>query len=223
MIKLQSTNSVAVNGVKILVYGGPGAGKTVLCSTAPAPIILSAESGLLSLRRFNLPFIEIKTIADLIEAHTWAKSSAQAKQFQTICLDSISEIAEVVLKAEMARNKDPRKAYGEMQVAMTNIIRDFRDLDGKHVYFSAKMERVKDDASGAILFAPLMPGQKTGPAMPYFFDEVFRLFVGKSPEGQEFRALRTRPDFQSDAKDRSGMLDEVEQPNLSHIIAKIMQ
>lgn len=224
MIKLQSTADVGLrNGVKMLVYGGAGAGKTVLCSTAPAPIILSAESGLLSLRRVRLPYIEIKTLQDLIEAYNWCKSSREAAQFATICLDSISEIAEVVLESEKQRQKDPRKAYFELQTILEKIVRDFRDLPGKHVYFSAKMEATKDGNTGAVMYGPSMPGQKIGPSLPYFFDEVFRLFVGKDPtNNQEFRALRTRPDYQSDAKDRSGMLDELEYPDLSRIIAKIM-
>lgn len=223
MIKLQSTSQAgAQNGVKMLVYGRPGVGKTVLCSTAPRPVILSAESGLLSLRRMNLPFIEVKSMAQLQEAYQWALTSREAANFDTLCLDSLSEIAEVVLESERQRTKDPRKAYWDLQVLFDKIVRDFRDLPRKHVYFSAKQEASKDAVTGATMFGPSMPGNKIGANLPYFFDEVFQLFVGKDPHGKEFRALRTRPDFQSDAKDRSGMLDEIEYPNLTQIIAKIM-
>ena len=62
-IKLVSTrDAAAIQGVKMLVSGPPGAGKTRLCATLPNPIILSAESGLLSLAECDLPAIEIKHI-----------------------------------------------------------------------------------------------------------------------------------------------------------------
>jgi len=44
-IKLNSTSAIAATGVKILVYGQAGAGKTTLITTLPNPIILSAEGG----------------------------------------------------------------------------------------------------------------------------------------------------------------------------------
>lgn len=48
-INLRNTNDVSINGVKVLVYGQAGAGKTHLIRTLPHPVILSAEGGLLSL------------------------------------------------------------------------------------------------------------------------------------------------------------------------------
>ena len=93
-----STQSASSNhGVKALVYGRSEAGKTYMARTAPAPIILSAESGLLSLRDVNLPVIEVDSVAKLADIHKWLLSSHEAKQFYTVYIDSISEIAEVVL------------------------------------------------------------------------------------------------------------------------------
>lgn len=218
---LQSTASVGNNGVKVLVYGRAGTGKTTLAATVPAPVILSAESGLLSLRRFNLPFWEIKTIHDLRMALSWAATSAEARQFATIFIDSVSEIAEVILAHEKRNTKDPRKAYGEVLTQTIELVRQFRDIPGRHVVVTAKEEQTKDEASGMVLLGPSMPGNKLGQQLPYFFDEVFRLFVGKDGTGVPFRALRTAPDFQSDAKDRSGALDELEPPDLSHVFRKI--
>ena len=47
-----------LNGVKVLVYGQAGAGKTVLASTAPAPFLISAEGGELSLRNVQIPMVK---------------------------------------------------------------------------------------------------------------------------------------------------------------------
>lgn len=222
-IKLTTTRQAALlNGVKVLVYGKAGHGKTRLCETAPQPIIISAEAGLLSLRHTDIPVIEIATIQDLDDALAWAKDSAESKQFWTICVDSISEIGEVVLSNAKKSSKDPRQAYGELIDKMGTIIRGFRDLPGKHVYISAKQEVIKDDFSGLSTYGPGMPGSKMGPAMPYFFDEVFRLGIGKLQDGSEYRFLQTRPDMQYDAKDRSGCLDMLEPPDLSGVFNKII-
>ena len=222
MIQLQSTATVAAtNGIKMLVYGRAGRGKTTLCATCPAPVIFSAESGLLALSQFNLPFVQIDNINQLRDCYNWARTSQEARQVQTLCLDSLSEIAEQVLTKAKAGVKDPRQAYGTLIEEMTSIIRGFRDLPGFHVYMSAKQEMVKNEVTGVVMAGPSMPGSKLGQQLPYFFDEVFQLDIeGTGP--QSYRYLRTQPDFMNEAKDRSGRLAPVEEPHLGKVIAKII-
>lgn len=219
-INVKTTGSLAANGVKVLVYGQAGAGKTSLVKTVPKPIVLSAEGGLLSIQDADLPFIEISDMDTLKEAYTWLAESEEAKQYQSVALDSISEIAEVVLNTEKKATKDPRQAYGAMQEQMADIIRAFRDLPGRHVYMSAKLEKTQDEM-GRVLYAPSMPGNKTGQALPYFFDEVLALRVEKDGEGVTHRALMCDSDGLWLAKDRSGKLEAWEAPDLGAVIAKI--
>jgi hypothetical protein len=219
-INLKSTGNLAGNGVKLLVYGAAGAGKTSLIPTLPSPIVLSAEGGLLSIQDAELPYIEITTMAELQEAYKWLAESAEAAQFESVAIDSISEIAEVALNYEKKVNKDPRAAYGSMQEQMADIIRVFRDLPAKHVYMSAKLEKTSDEM-GRILYAPSMPGNKTGQSLPYFFDEVLALRVEKDADGVAQRALMCDSDGLWLAKDRSGKLDAWEAPDLQYIIRKI--
>lgn len=219
-INVKTTGSLAANGVKVLVYGQAGAGKTSLIKTLPSPIVLSAEGGLLSIQDADLPFIEISDMATLQEAYKWLTEADEAKAFKSVALDSISEIAEVVLNAEKKATKDPRQAYGAMQEQMADIIRAFRDLPGRHVYMSAKLEKTQDEM-GRVLYAPSMPGNKTGQALPYFFDEVLALRVEKDGEGNTQRALMCDSDGLWLAKDRSGKLDMWEAPDLSAVFAKI--
>ena len=236
-LNFTSTEQLAQsNGVKVLVYGDSGMGKTVLSATAPAPVLLSAESGVLSLQRqnlvklfgennqhicYNIPTITISTVDELTEAYEWMSKSAEAVQFQSVCIDSISEIAEVVLNNAKRTVKDPRQAYGELIEKMETVIRLFRDLPGKNVYMSAKMEPSKDELTGIIKYGPSMPGSKLGNKMPYFFDEVFRLAIGQDQQGQKYRYLQTDGDMQYVAKDRSGMLDMQEFPHLGSVFSKI--
>lgn len=222
-LQFSTTDKEATDsGIKVLVYGESGVGKTVLCATAPAPIILSAESGLLSLKKFKIPVIKITTLADLEEAYKWIVAGKNgANTFQTICLDSITEMGEVVLANAKLTVKDPRQAYGELIERITKQIKQFRDLAGKNVYMAAKMEKSKDELSGMTLFGPSMPGQKMGPAMPYLFDEVFNLRICSTPEGRKYRALITEADLQYVAKDRSSALAAMEPPDLAKVFTKI--
>ena len=218
-ISVKTTGSLSANGVKMLVYGQAGAGKTSLIPTLPDPIVLSAEGGLLSIQDANLPFIEIASMDDLKEAFEWM-STPEGLRYKSVALDSISEIAEVVLNHEKKIAKDPRQAYGAMQEQMADIIRAFRDLPGRHVYMSAKLEKSTDE-TGRILYAPSMPGNKTGQSLPYFFDEVLALRVEKDADGNTQRAIMCDSDGLWLAKDRSGKLGAWEAPDLGEIIAKI--
>ncbi len=219
-INLKSTKGLSAQGVKILVYGQAGAGKTSLIPTLPNPVVLSAEAGLLSIAEADVPFIEINSMASLMEAYQWLTESAEGQGFQSVALDSISEIAEVVLNHEKKINKDPRAAYGAMQEQMADMIRAFRDLPGRHVYFSAKLEKSQDEA-GRMLYAPGMPGNKTGQSLPYYFDEVLALRVERDAEGNTQRALMCHSDGLWQAKDRSGKLDAWEATDLGAVISKI--
>jgi phage nucleotide-binding protein len=219
-INLRSTSDAHSNGVKIVVYGQAGAGKTSLITTLPDPVIISAEGGLLSISDSALPFIEVSTMDALKEAYMWVAESAEAKGFQSVAIDSISEIAEVVLAHEKRVNKDGRAAYGEMQVQVIEIMRAFRDLQGKHVYFSAKCEKSQDEM-GRILYSPSMPGNKLAQQIPYLVDEVFALRVERDAEGVTQRALMCDSDGLWLAKDRSGKLSAWEAPDLGAIINKI--
>jgi phage nucleotide-binding protein len=218
-ISLKRTRDLAKNGVKLLVYGQAGAGKTSLIRTLPNPLVLSAEAGLLSIQDADLAYIEIKTIEDLREAYSYIMSEEGAG-FESIALDSISEIAEVILNAEKKIAKDPRQAYGAMQEQVSDLIRAFRDIPGKHVYMSAKLEKSTDEM-GRILYAPSMPGNKTGQQLPYFFDEVLALRVERDTEGNVQRALMCDSDGLWQAKDRSGKLTAWEAPDLGAIVEKI--
>lgn len=219
---ISSRQAAALHGIKCLVYGKAGMGKTYLARTAPKPIVLSAESGMLSLRDIDIPVITIKSVEDLTEAYNWAASSPEAAQFETIYIDSISEIGEVVLTNAKLQVKDPRQAYGELIEKMMVTLKAFRDLPGKHVVMSAKQNVVTDSVTSAITYGPSMPGARLAMELPYLFDEVFQISVGKTPEGVVYRYLRTQPDMQNEAKDRSGALDPIEPPDLTHVFNKII-
>lgn len=221
-----TTNQHALeNGIKCCVYGRSGVGKTRLIPTAPRPFILSAEGGTLSIAEANIKGLVIASIKDLQDAYMWVKTSPEAGNYDTICLDSVSEMAEALLSHEKSKSKDARAAYGEMQDQVATQIRLFRDLPGKHVYFTAKAE-LRKQPDGTEIYTGSMPGNKTAEGLPYYFDEFFYLGVAETPHpttGQliKYNFLQTQPDTRFQAKDRSGALAFIEKPDLGYIFNKI--
>ena len=68
-LRFTTTSEAAIlHGVKMCVHSRAGAGKTTLIGTLPTPLVLSAESGLLSLRHLSIPTIIISSLKDMEEA-----------------------------------------------------------------------------------------------------------------------------------------------------------
>lgn len=223
-MEIRYTKDIALDGIKILVYGDSGAGKTKLMGTAPKPIVLSAESGLLALKKENVPYLAITNLEDMRQAYEIV-SGPKGAEFETVCLDSISEIAEVVLNFEKKRVvagkvQHGMAAYGATNDTIFELVRAFRDLPGKNVVFSAKLDKSTDE-EGKIYYGPGMPGKTLGQGLPFFFDEVFALRCEKDEEGKTTRALLTGYTGLWSAKDRSGTLDLWEDVHLGKIINKI--
>ena len=161
----------------------------------------------------------INHLDDLSEIYQHLKST---QEFKWVYIDSITEVAEKCLAHELEINADARRAYGELITKMTSIIKNFRDLSGYDVVMTAKQDRVKDDGGGKMLYQPMMPGAKLAQQLPYLFDLVTALRVERTPEGELTRWLQTNRDEQYDAKDRSGVLDVYERPDLKALKKKIL-
>ncbi len=215
MIKLTTTKQES-SGVKCLIYGKAGIGKTTLCKTAPNPIIINAEGGLMSLQDVDIPVININTKEDLGEAYEFLTESEEGKKFETICLDSITDIAEVTLHDLKMHTKDGRQVYGELADSMGGAIRSFRDIPGRNIYFTAKAKRTENGG-----FIPSMPGQQLVTNLPYWFDLVLAMRKGETEEGKLFRYLQTSDDLYWEAKDRSGKLSDMEEPDLAKLFKKV--
>jgi GTPase SAR1 family protein len=209
-------------GVKALLFGGPGMGKTPLLNTAPRPVLLAVEPGLLSMRGSNIPTFEAFNNYARIEGFfEWLFNSAEAKQFDTVGVDSISQIAEIVLAERLAKNKDPRKAYGEMSQKLMEYANGLYFMQNKHAYLIAK--QTSADENGAIRKKPYFPGQDLNVKIPHLYDEILHLGKAMIPSVGEQIAIRTKETFEIMARDRSGKCAELEPPNLGQLFQKIMQ
>lgn len=227
-MEIQYTDDVTMDGFKVLCYGESGAGKTRLIGTLPNPFIFSVEKGLLSLKdvedksgkKLNLPYFAISNMQELGEAYEWALGSKEAQKYDSIALDSITDIAEICLSAEKVSSKDGRAAYGAANEAIAGLIRGFRDLPNKHIYMSAHLDKSTDE-QGRVFYGPAMPGKTLSQQIPYFFDFVFALRVEKDGEGKDVRALQCEKDGLWLAKHRTITLGKWEEPDLGDIIERV--
>jgi hypothetical protein len=217
-MQIYYTGAVGSQFVNIFMYGGPGAGKTPLAATCPAPLVVSTEPGLLSLRAANLPYVVAQTYQDAIDVLRWIYGSAECKKFKTIFFDSVSAISENIYIAQRQRHKGDHRKISPDTIAMTmEIVTGFQTIKDKHLVMTSKAMLNAETR----MVEPFAAVAKLGPALPYGFDEVLFLSRFRMNDGQEVAALRCRENDYCYARDRSTKLDLWEPGNLTHIINKI--
>lgn len=216
---LVATSSLAQRfGVKAVVYSGPGLGKTPLLTTAPNPVICFTEPGFLSVAKWQGPAYEAYTYARIREFWLWAIGSQEARQFHTFCVDSVSQIAEIILAEEKPKHKDGRKAYGEMFDKTMEIMNWIYFAKGLNALLIAKEDMKTEDNK----FRPYFPGKELNVKIPHLFDSVWRLENVPTPKGI-VRCMRTRESQDAFARDRSGKLEEFEPADINHLFAKSLK
>lgn len=219
-MEIKYTKNVHLNGVKVLVFGESKAGKTHLISTLPKPIVLAVEKeGLLTLNDFDVPYIEINSIQDILDAIKWLQ--AEGAQFDSIAIDSLSELAKMSLDEEIKKNGNPQgRAYGVASDQIIGILHDVFKLN-KHLICTAWLDKTTDQM-GRMMFAPLMVGNKLGLKMPYLFNFVMALRKEQDAEGKYWRGLLTQSDGLWNVGTRTeSKLEPWEAPDLGAIIGKV--
>ena len=224
-IKITTTKELG-NKINLLVYGDSGTGKTYLIKTAPNPIIISSEHKALSLAEEEIPDLPmwlVNSEADIKEAITWLK--AEDCPYETACIDSISDIAEMILAERKRETANGRQAYGDMSDKMYEIISMFtKELPDINLYVIAKSIRMEDARTNIPTWRPSMPGNALNGKrdIVYSFDISCALRIGVTEENEIFRYLQTEPDGQYYAKGLSSKLDSMEEADLTKLFNKIL-
>lgn len=193
--------------------------------TAPNPLFLSAESGLLSLNRIGtFDYIDIKGFGQL--RGIYDDIVMNECKYETIVIDSLTEVQTLCSKEILAeRNKEIPDGYefwNILDARMTNLVKAFRDLP-KNVIFTCLAKADETDGGFASIQRPFVDG-KLRKTLAALFDEVFYAFSQdrtKDGKTETIYALRTKGNEKFIAKDRSGKLNDIEKPNFTDIYNKI--
>lgn len=224
---LKAAKEFAVKyGVKSICYGAPGSGKTPLSNTAPRPVMLACEPGLLSMRTSDVPTYtawevgegHVKTAKRIDDFFQWVFNSIELKNFDTIIVDSVSEMANIYLSDAEKKNAHGLKAYGDMAENVMHHLRRLYYMQQKHIYLICKQEILEP-----YYRRPAFPGKELHREIPHLYDLIMNIGKFSIPNYGEAKAIRCIESFDCLARDRSGNLNEFELPDLSSIFNKCMR
>jgi hypothetical protein len=208
-------------GIKALIFGPAGSSKTPLLNTAPRPLLLATEPGLLSMRGSTIPTWEAYTPARVNEFFKWFFSSNETKNFDTLGIDSASQIADIFLIDAQKNNKHGLKAYGEMADNTMEHLRTLYYTRYKHTYVICK-EEIKDIDS-QIMRRPYFPGHVLPIQVPHLYDFIIRCAKTNVPGMQgETLAFQCNGNYNVLSRNRTGNLATFEPPDFSALVQKAM-
>lgn len=228
---IKSLDDVTTNRVVGLIVGPSAIGKTSLFGTLEGrTLIASAESGLLSLKKFpkevrdRIQFWEINTMDDLKKFFLYCASAEGKNRYQNIGIDSLTEIGDKLLlelKADEKLGADNMalKMFGKYNDDFTKIIKALRDMRPYNVWFTCLNKWEKDGLEMREEFN--FPGSKVKDNIQAWFDIVLKYEVFEKDD-QKFRKLISDVTVNRLAKDRSGKLLAYENPHLGDVTKKIL-
>ena len=152
-------------------------------------------------------------------------------KYETVFVDSITVAGRLCLQwckgqpqaySEKTGKPDSRGAYGLMGQEMIGWLTHLQHTRRKNVWFVGILNEALDDFNRRV-FTLQIDGSKTGLELPGIVDEVVTLAEVKADDGSNYRAFvcHTLNQWGYPAKDRSGRLDPVEEPNLGRLMQKI--
>lgn len=223
---LKPAGAFAVNfGLKCVVYGGPGSGKTPVCATtSPRALLLLCEAGARTLANSDTPTWPAFNVNAIDEFFAWFFSSAEAKNYDTLVIDSVTQMAEICVEHYLgARTKngnqaDGKRAYGQMSRHVMENLNKLYFMPQKHVVLICKQGT--DEVNGIQQTRPIMPGRDLNVRIPHLVDNIIHCGVHLNCGVADRSTFMCLGDMTTMARDRSGLLAQYEPANISHIIAK---
>lgn len=214
-------------GCKAIIYGPSGSAKTPLVQTAPRPLLLSIEPGLLSMRNSDVPTYQAPDAKSIDAFFLWFFQSTETKSFDTLAIDSGSYMADVYLQSALkgtshaGNKKHGMAAYGDMATNTMEHLRTLFYTKEKHVYLICKEELADVDYQS--LRRPYFPGKVLNIDVPFLYDFIIRLAKTNVPGiVGETLAFQCNGTMNIMARNRTGNLNDFEQPNFSKLVNKAM-
>src|SRR5690625_1858689 len=152
-------------------------------------------------------------------------------RYETIFIDSITVAGRLCFQwssgqpeafSEKTGKPDLRGAYGLHGREMIAWLGHLQHARDRNIIFVGILDEREDDY-GRKNWVPQIEGSKVGRELPGIVDQVITMQTLSTDEGQQYRALIcTGPNpWRYPAKDRSGRLEQVEEPHLGRLFDKI--
>lgn len=202
-------------GAKCIVYGPPGGGKTPIINSAPRPVLLATEPGLLSMRNSKVPTWIAPNKARIDEFFKWFENSSEVKNFDTLAIDSTSQMCDICLSE--SKKAHGLAQYGEMADYIYPYLERLYFMREKHMYLIAK-EEVQSDGKRR----PYYPGRYLPTQIPHKYDCILRLAKVPIPNVGEQIAFQCNGSIDVVARNRTGTLNDFEPPDFGALVRKVM-
>ncbi|KKM73036.1 hypothetical protein LCGC14_1414500 [marine sediment metagenome] len=219
---VKAADTVA-QSLKMVVYGNSGVGKTTFASTAPKPIILSAEAGLLSIADKDIDVISIDKWTDLHDAFDYLKNAKH--DYKTVVLDSLTELQKKHQDHLVGASEKQmtQQQWGINIEVLRKTCRAFRDLPMNVILIALASEI---EQNGVSVTRIALQGKSLPNEVMGFVDLVGHMVtqervVEDSEEMKIVRAIRFQPTDTIAAKDRSDRLEIWEKPDFTKIYNKV--
>lgn len=124
--------------LKIMLIGGPGAGKTRVSSYWPKPIYADCEAGLASIADRAMPFVSIRNSNDMLEFLTDMRLESNRpydqRRFQTVVIDTLDAFQRKVMDEWLLANPGAGSfrgydAWGYLDAKMGMLLTRLLNLD----------------------------------------------------------------------------------------------
>lgn len=227
----QQTEATKKSPLSLLVYGGPGSGKTWFGTTMDSPFFLSIDNGLIKAKMDakDIDYVEPASVTEVQQAIAMIKQGQLAKGRKSIILDHGTLLTDLAVQETLQENGSDKmnlQLWGFASSKVRETLKSFFSL-GKFFHTCAIFhEQIdKDDLRGEILGLPNTIGklaQELGGFVDLFLYAKQETFFKDGKPAPEWKLYSVNlGSFK--AKDRLGVLGVAEPNDFNTIYSKFQE